>query len=36
MWETVHYPFDVYVYLTVGGDFFFKVVVGNEILWEVA
>ena len=36
MWETVHYPFDFYVYPSVGGEFFFKVVVGDNVLWEVA
>ena len=36
MWETVNYPFDFYVYPSVGGEFFFKVVVGDNVLWEVA
>ena len=36
MWLTVHSQFDFYVYPAVGGEFFFKVVVGDNVLWEVA
>ena len=36
MWDTVHYLCDFYVYLAVGGEFSFEVVVEDKVLWEVA
>ena len=36
VWETVQSLCDFYVYRAVGGEFFFEVVVGDNIFWEVA
>ena len=36
LWEAVHTLFDFYVDPAVVGDFLCKVVVGDDIFWEVA
>ena len=36
MWETMHSSLDLYVYPAVVGNSSCKVVVGYDVLWEVA
>ena len=36
MWETLYSLCDFYIYPAGGSDFFFEIVVEDNILWEVA